>query len=66
MSDGVRAALHRNSDEYEDRVLRVLVYTQHFPLKDLFSSSCNLIPDMDNQVLDCELNPYIYPLHFAD
>ncbi|THG94846.1 hypothetical protein EW026_g6698 [Hermanssonia centrifuga] len=53
MSDGVRAAFHEKSDEYEDRVLRALVYTQYFPLKELFSNSGDLIPDMVNQMLDC-------------
>ncbi len=54
MSDGVRAAFHKKSDDYEDRVLRALVYTQYFPLKELFSKSCDLIPEMVNQMLDCE------------
>ncbi|THG97230.1 hypothetical protein EW026_g4733 [Hermanssonia centrifuga] len=53
MSDGVRAAFHEKSDEYEDRVLRALVYTQYFPLKELFSKSCDLIPEMVDQMLDC-------------
>ncbi len=56
MSDSVRAAFHEKSDEYEDRVLRALVYTQYFPLKELFSNSGDLIPDMVNQMLDCEFN----------
>ncbi|PSR72849.1 hypothetical protein PHLCEN_2v11286 [Hermanssonia centrifuga] len=53
MSDGVRAAFHEKSDEYEDRVLRALVYTQYFPLKELFSKSCDLISEMVDQMLDC-------------
>ncbi len=63
MSDGVRAAFHEKSDEYEDRVLRALVYTQYFPLKELFSKSCDLIPEMVDQMLDCELNWYLFAYH---
>ncbi|PSS06641.1 hypothetical protein PHLCEN_2v3597 [Hermanssonia centrifuga] len=54
MSDGVRAAFHEKSNDYEDRILRALVYTQYLPLKELFSKSCDLIPEMVNQMLDCE------------
>ncbi len=59
MSEGVRAIFFDRcgpDPEYEDRVFRGIVYTQYFPLKDLFSKSCELIPTMVYQMLDCEQN----------
>ncbi|PSR82013.1 hypothetical protein PHLCEN_2v6188 [Hermanssonia centrifuga] len=56
MSEGVRAIFHARSGvdpEFEDRVFRCIVYTQYFPLRDLFSKSCELIPTMVYQMLDC-------------
>ncbi len=57
MSEGVRAIFFKRcgpDHEYEDRVFRGIVYSQYFPLKDLFSKSCELIPTMVYQMLDCE------------
>ncbi len=57
MSEGVRAIFFDRRDpdrDYEDRVFRGIVYSQYFPLKDLFSKSCELIPTMVYQMLDCE------------
>ncbi|PSS34143.1 hypothetical protein PHLCEN_2v1811 [Hermanssonia centrifuga] len=56
MSEGVRAIFHARSGvdkDFEDRVFRCIVYTQYFPLRDLFSKSCELIPTMVYQMLDC-------------
>ncbi|THG96597.1 hypothetical protein EW026_g5264 [Hermanssonia centrifuga] len=56
MSEGVRAIFFKRcgpDHEYEDRVFRGIVYSQYFPLKDLFSKSCELIPTMVYQMLDC-------------
>ncbi|THG96259.1 hypothetical protein EW026_g5535 [Hermanssonia centrifuga] len=56
MSEGVRAIFHARSgvdEDFEDRVFRCIVYTQYFPLRDLFSKSCELIPTMVYQMLDC-------------
>ncbi|PSR73869.1 hypothetical protein PHLCEN_2v10316, partial [Hermanssonia centrifuga] len=63
MSDGIRQIFYETSsrlseDErgvatYEDRTLRALVYTKYLPLKTLFSESCELIPVMVDQILDC-------------
>ncbi|PSR97088.1 hypothetical protein PHLCEN_2v4369 [Hermanssonia centrifuga] len=53
MSEGVRAAFHIKSEDYEDRVLRGLVYSKYLPLKELFSESCDLLPDMIDQMVDC-------------
>ncbi|THG98171.1 hypothetical protein EW026_g3983 [Hermanssonia centrifuga] len=55
LSEGTRAIFHEHDKdhEYEDRVFRGLVYTQYFPLKQLFSESCELIPTMVDQMLDC-------------
>ncbi|THG94234.1 hypothetical protein EW026_g7196 [Hermanssonia centrifuga] len=55
LSEGARAIFHEHDkdDQYEDRVFRGLVYTQYFPLKELFSKSCELIPRMVDQMLDC-------------
>ncbi|THG96268.1 hypothetical protein EW026_g5543 [Hermanssonia centrifuga] len=56
MSEGVRAIFHARSgvdEDFEDRVFRCIVYTQYFPLRDLFSESCELIPTMVYQMLDC-------------
>ncbi|PSR74565.1 hypothetical protein PHLCEN_2v9742 [Hermanssonia centrifuga] len=55
LSEGARAIFHEHDkdDQYEDRVFRGLVYTQYFPLKELFSKSCELIPRMIDQMLDC-------------
>ncbi|THG93744.1 hypothetical protein EW026_g7576 [Hermanssonia centrifuga] len=56
MSEGVRAIFHARSGvdpEFEDRVFRCIVYTQYFPLRNLFSKSCEHIPTMVYQMLDC-------------
>ncbi|THH01962.1 hypothetical protein EW026_g802, partial [Hermanssonia centrifuga] len=53
MSEGVRAAFHIKSEDYEDRVLRGLVYSKYLPLRELFSESCDLLPDMIDQMVDC-------------
>ncbi|THG93408.1 hypothetical protein EW026_g7818 [Hermanssonia centrifuga] len=56
MSEGVRAIFFERcgpDHEYEDRVFRGIVYSQYFPLKDLFSKSWELIPTMVYQMLDC-------------
>ncbi|THG94519.1 hypothetical protein EW026_g6975 [Hermanssonia centrifuga] len=63
MSDGIRQIFYDTSsrlskDEkgvatYEDRTLRALVYTKYLPLKALFSKSCELLPVMVDQILDC-------------
>ncbi len=66
MSEGVRAAFHIKSEDYEDRVLRGLVYSKYRPLKELFSESCNLLPDMIDQMVDCESNCYLGVLFISD
>ncbi|PSR97091.1 hypothetical protein PHLCEN_2v4372 [Hermanssonia centrifuga] len=53
MSDGMREAFHIKNEAHEDRVLRGLVYSKYRPLKELFSESCDLLPDMVDQMIDC-------------
>lgn len=56
LSDGVRQNFHRQSKgavDFEDRTLRVIVYTQYASIKELFSQSIELIPVMVTQMIDC-------------
>ncbi|KAJ3531015.1 hypothetical protein NM688_g7634 [Phlebia brevispora] len=56
LSDGIRKVFYRKSKgtaKYEDRTLRAIVYTQYASIKDLFSRSCELIPVMVDQMIDC-------------
>ncbi len=64
LSDGTRRIFYdlslemsKNKDEianYEDRIIRALVYTKYQPLKTIFSKSWKLIPELINQMLDCK------------
>ncbi|KAJ3552550.1 hypothetical protein NM688_g4094 [Phlebia brevispora] len=56
LSDGIRKIFYRKSKgaaEYEDRTLRAIVYTQYASIKELFTHSCELIPVMVDQMIDC-------------
>ncbi|PSS30881.1 hypothetical protein PHLCEN_2v2578 [Hermanssonia centrifuga] len=55
MSDGVRKLFHEGDKElpFEDRKLRAIVYTRYTPISELFSKSCEYIPLMVEQMLDC-------------
>jgi hypothetical protein len=55
LSDGIREAFYPDmKDAYEDRVLRMLVYTKYQPLEVLFSKSAEHLPTMVDQMLDCK------------
>ncbi|KAJ3529931.1 hypothetical protein NM688_g7784 [Phlebia brevispora] len=57
MSDGIRHIfLQDNEDkneDYEDRVVRAIVYTRYSSIRPLFAESCELIPVMVHQMIDC-------------
>ncbi|PSS17152.1 hypothetical protein PHLCEN_2v3210, partial [Hermanssonia centrifuga] len=54
LSEGARAIFHNGeTNAYEDRMLRALVYTRYIPLKALFKTAWHLIPHMADQILDC-------------
>ncbi|KAJ3528416.1 hypothetical protein NM688_g8002 [Phlebia brevispora] len=56
VSDGIRKIiLSDNEDQgkYEDRTLRMIVYSRYAPIKKLFTDHCNLIPLMVEQMLGC-------------
>ncbi|THG95757.1 hypothetical protein EW026_g5953 [Hermanssonia centrifuga] len=55
MSDGVRKLFYEDDKEllFQDRTLRAIVYTRYSPLSELFSKSCEFIPLMVDQMLDC-------------
>ena len=40
--------------QYEDRVLRAIVYTEYLPIKMLFTEFPELIPVMVDQIIDCK------------
>ena len=54
--------------QYEDRVLRAIVYTQYHPIRDLFKTYGELIPIMIDQMLDCKLElsplPHVHSRSF--
>ena len=57
LSDGVRNVFYELSGhraEYEDKILRAIVYTRYASIKDLFAERCELIPVMVDQLIDCE------------
>ncbi len=65
MSEGVRAIFHDAKDKgYEDRVFRGIVYAQYFPLRQLFSKSCELVPLMVDQMLDCKSSHNFHALFY--
>ena len=58
LSDGLREIFFPGKqDVYEDRILRMIVYTQYSPLETLFSKSSEHLPTMVDQMLDCECLP---------
>lgn len=56
MSDGARRVFfaHEREADYEDRTLRMTVYTKYGSIKKLFFERCDLIPVMVDQMLNCE------------
>ncbi|PSR76325.1 hypothetical protein PHLCEN_2v8557 [Hermanssonia centrifuga] len=55
MSDGVRKLFYEDEKElpFQDRTLRAIVYTRYTPIVELFSKSCEFLPLMVDQMLDC-------------
>ncbi|KAF7795530.1 hypothetical protein EIP86_006692 [Pleurotus ostreatoroseus] len=56
MSDGARGAFYGDDPQcakYEDRTLRMIVYTEYGSIKSLFSQRCDLMPVMVNQMVKC-------------
>ncbi|KAJ3558089.1 hypothetical protein NM688_g1117 [Phlebia brevispora] len=55
LSDAARRIFHEGEKKpkYEDRIFRMIVYTQFASIKSLFSERCELIPIMVEQMLDC-------------
>ena len=62
LSDGVRRLFQARpgivdeedtAGDYEDRILRAVVYTDYAAIKPLFRKRCDLIPVMVDQMIDC-------------
>ncbi|THG97224.1 hypothetical protein EW026_g4743 [Hermanssonia centrifuga] len=55
ISDGVRKLFYEGDGAlpFQDRTLRAIAYTRYTPLSELFSKSCEYIPLMVDQMLDC-------------
>ncbi|KAJ3543491.1 hypothetical protein NM688_g5848 [Phlebia brevispora] len=54
MSEGVRRVFFQDQEYgYEDRTLRCIVYRRYNSIKPLFAVSCELIPVMVHQMLNC-------------
>lgn len=51
----------KTKPEYEDRVLRAIIYIRYEPLRTLFPKRSDLIPVMVNQMIDCEFT-FILPV----
>ena len=58
LSDGFRQIFFPGKqDVYEDRILRMIVFTQYSPLETLFSKTSEHLPTMVDQMLDCKCRP---------
>ncbi|KAJ3526337.1 hypothetical protein NM688_g8273 [Phlebia brevispora] len=56
LSEGTRNIFFSDNEDqrhYEDRTLRMIIYSRYSSIKDLFTSHCDLIPVMVSQLLDC-------------
>ncbi|KAJ3552549.1 hypothetical protein NM688_g4095 [Phlebia brevispora] len=55
LSEGARRTFYEGDDKInrEDRILRMIVYTQYASIKPLFLERCELIPIMVEQMADC-------------
>lgn len=55
MSDGARRVFSEHQEaSYEDRTLRMIVYSEYGSIKTLFSQRCELMPVMVDQMVNCE------------
>lgn len=57
LSDGVRSLFHEGAGRkrgFENRTLRAIAYTRYSPIRPLFAESCELIPVMVYQMMNCE------------
>lgn len=56
MSDGVRKIFSEQGDiEYEDRTLRLIVYSKYYPLQSIVPNNPECIRDMASQMIECRL-----------
>lgn len=49
-----RVSRKKKTDKYEDRQLRIVVYTEYYPITTLFAEHPTAIPIMAEQILSCE------------
>lgn len=63
LSNGVRRVFYERTEgeaNYEDRVLRAIVYTQYSPIKPLFAKDIKLLPVMVDQMIDCKFASAVF------